>query len=126
MRKATGSYRTYSSLVKLQPRILSLQWKTCLWAELQPRYLLIHSMQLYGCEAWSILAKCHKKKIQILQNKCLKIIFQAPRYTRISELHDMANFPYIDELMEDRAHKMYHMVSAHDNPLVQTVGHLYQ
>ena len=25
-----GSYRTYSSLVKLQPRFLSLRWKTCL------------------------------------------------------------------------------------------------
>ena len=27
------SYRTYSSLVKLQPRFLSLRWKTCLWEE---------------------------------------------------------------------------------------------
>ena len=36
VRKATGSYRTSSSLVKLEPRLLSLQWKTCLWAELQP------------------------------------------------------------------------------------------
>ena len=31
-----GSYHTYSSLVKLRPWFLSLQWKTCLWAELQP------------------------------------------------------------------------------------------
>ena len=29
MRKATGSYCTYSSLVKLQPWFLSLGWKTC-------------------------------------------------------------------------------------------------
>ena len=36
VRKTTGSYHTYSSLVKLQPRFLSLQWKTCLSAELQP------------------------------------------------------------------------------------------
>ena len=36
MQKVTGNYRTYSSLVKLQPRFLSLQWKICLWAELQP------------------------------------------------------------------------------------------
>ena len=36
MRKTKGSYSTYSSLVKLQPRFLRLQWKTCLWAELQP------------------------------------------------------------------------------------------
>ena len=27
MRKATGSYLTYSSLVKLQPGLLSLQWE---------------------------------------------------------------------------------------------------
>ena len=30
MQKAMGSYHTYSSLVKLQPWFLSLQWKTCL------------------------------------------------------------------------------------------------
>ena len=33
MRKATGSYRIYLSLVKLQLWFLSLRWKTCLWAE---------------------------------------------------------------------------------------------
>ena len=33
VRKATGSYRIYFSLVKLQPTFLSFQWKTCLWAE---------------------------------------------------------------------------------------------
>ena len=36
VRQAAGSYRTSSSLVKQQPRFLSLQWKTCLWAEFQP------------------------------------------------------------------------------------------
>ena len=65
----------------------------------------IRSMLIYGCEAWSILASCHKKKIQILQNKCFKIILQAPRYTRISELHDVAALPYIDELLEYRVKK---------------------
>ena len=30
VRKTTGSYHTYSSLVKLQPWFLSLRWKTCL------------------------------------------------------------------------------------------------
>ena len=29
--KATGSYCTYLSLVKLQPWFLRFQWKTCLW-----------------------------------------------------------------------------------------------
>ena len=34
MRKGTGSYRTYSSLVKLQPRFPSLQWKICSFSKL--------------------------------------------------------------------------------------------
>ena len=37
--KQTGSYRTYSSLVKLQPCFLSLRWKTFLLVELQPKFL---------------------------------------------------------------------------------------
>ena len=32
----TGSYRTHSFLVKLEPSFQSLRWKTCLWVELQP------------------------------------------------------------------------------------------
>ena len=33
VRKATGSYCIYLSLVKLHPWSLRLQWKTCSWAE---------------------------------------------------------------------------------------------
>ena len=66
---------------------------------------IIRSMSLYECEAWSILAKCHRNRIQILQNKCLKIIFDAPRYARITQLHEVANLPYIDELMEYNVQK---------------------
>ena len=36
LQREWGAESTYSSLVKLQPRFLSLQWKTCLWTELQP------------------------------------------------------------------------------------------
>ena len=39
VRKPMGSYRTYPSLVKLQPEFQSLRWKTCLWAELRPWFL---------------------------------------------------------------------------------------
>ena len=58
---------------------------------------IIRSMLLYSCEAWCILAHCHKIRVQVLQNKYLKIIFDAPRYTRIYELHDVAEIPYIAE-----------------------------
>ena len=48
LRKATRSYRTYSSLVKLQPWFLSLRWKTCLWAELRPWCLNLQESPALG------------------------------------------------------------------------------
>ena len=87
---------------------------------------IIRNMLLYGCEAWSILAHCHKKRVQILQNNWLKIIFHAPRYTRISELHDEAEIPYIAELLDDYVQKMCNNISVHENPLVQAMGHFNQ
>ena len=44
--ETTGNYRTYPSLVKLQPGILSLRWKICLWAERQHWFL---SLQWRTC-----------------------------------------------------------------------------
>ena len=35
MRKATRSYHIYLFLVNLQSWFMGLQWKTCLWTELQ-------------------------------------------------------------------------------------------
>ena len=64
VRKATGSYRTYLSLVKLQPGFLSLWWKICFWAELRPWFL---SLQWRTC-SWveysyddDINGKCYLK-----------------------------------------------------------------
>ena len=54
VRKATGSYRTYSSLVKLHPRFLSLQWKTYLWAVLQPWCLSLQWRTCPWAEHWYI------------------------------------------------------------------------
>ena len=52
VRKATGSYLTYSSLVKLQPRFLSSQCKSCLWAELQPWCLSLQWRTCPWAEHW--------------------------------------------------------------------------
>ena len=87
---------------------------------------IIRSMLLYGCEAWSILPQCNKKRVKIMQNKCLKIIFDAPRYTRMSDLHDVAQMPYIAELLDSYVHKMYTTSLTHENPLVQAMGHYNQ
>ena len=53
VRKTTGSYRTYSSIVKLQPLFLSFRWKTCLCAELQTWFLSFRVKDLHlGRTLW--------------------------------------------------------------------------
>ena len=47
-------------------------------------------------------------------------------YTRITQLHEVANLPYIDELMESNVQKMYDIINKHTNPLVQSMGHFNQ
>ena len=73
VRKATGSYCAYSFLVKLQPRFLSLPWKTCLWAELQPWCL---SLQWRTCPwaehwrwCWSIFAATALGRCRVASSK---------------------------------------------------------
>ena len=78
--KATGSYRIYPSLVKLQHGFLSLWLKTCLWAELQPWFLSLHwktcpwaeySYTVYGVKddwAWSLIWR--KTLMEPIFNSC--------------------------------------------------------
>ena len=50
------------------------------------------------------------------------MILEAPRYTRIAELHEVANLTYIEDLVEDRVRMMFSNLSMHENPLVQQMG----
>ena len=71
-------------------------------------------MLLCGCEAWRILAQCHKYRVQILQNKFLKIIFDGPCHTRISEFQDVALIPYIADLLDSHVKKIFNIISNHE------------
>ena len=79
---------------------------------------IIRSMLLYGCEAWSILAQRHKKRVQILHNKCLKIIFYAPRYTRILSSMTWLKYPILQNY--------WMIIPVNENPLVQAMEHFNQ
>ena len=48
---------------------------------------VIRPILLYGCNVWGKAAKTHIKKIQVVQNKALKIIHKLPRLYRTRDLH---------------------------------------
>ena len=42
----------------------------------------------------------------------------------MTELHDVANLPYIEVLVENRVRNMFLNISEHGNPLVRAMGKL--
>ena len=53
--QSNGKLRIYPYLVKLQPGFLSLQWKTCLWAELRPWFLSLQWRNRPWAKYWMMM-----------------------------------------------------------------------
>lgn len=58
---------------------------------------LIRSLLLYACEVWGNTCKTNKKKLQVLQNRVLRIAVDAPWFMRNHQLHQELGMPTIEE-----------------------------
>lgn len=59
--------------------------------------LIVAPMLEYGSPVWQGCAKTHRRKLQVLQNKYLKMILNLPPRTRTAEVHRLANRDTIDQ-----------------------------
>ena len=58
--------------------------------------------------------------LQRFQNKCLRLILGADRYSRIRDLHENTHIPLICEYVEQLSQKFYTTQLQH-NPLTRTI-----
>lgn len=65
---------------------------------------VIRPIMSYASPIWRRAAPTNRKKLQIVQNKCLKIIHNLPWRTSTTELHMTANIPLLAEFI----HKLQH------------------
>lgn len=75
--------------------------------------------------AGTIFHNCPKtyfKKLQILQNKCLRMALNAPYYTKTGNLHAQAKTPTIEDFIQNNADRFYSKAAAHKNYLVKKLG----
>jgi 23S rRNA maturation mini-RNase III len=67
-------------------------------------------------------AKSHTQKMQVAQNKCLRMVLSAPYKTRISSLHQKANIPTVKEFIAKLTENFYKQSTSSENKLVKRLG----
>jgi hypothetical protein len=82
----------------------------------------IRPILTYGVETWYNCAATHKKKLQIIQNKCLKIIEN--RHWRYStfDLHQETNIPLIEDFGNKIYQKFLNQCQFSENPLILNIA----
>lgn len=61
----------------------------------------------YAAPVWCSASKTAITRLQRIQNKCLRLILRADRYTRAADLHAEANIETINSFIQKRAKKFY-------------------
>jgi hypothetical protein len=101
-----------------------LKKNSCL--SLKPKLTLYRSyirpILTYACPIFANAAKTHLNKLQVLQNKNLRMVLNAPFRTRIQTLHKKTNMPTINEFITKLTDKFYIRASGSTNRLVKRLG----
>jgi hypothetical protein len=72
----------------------------------------------YGVETWFDCAPTHKKKLQIIQNKCLKIIQNRHWRYSTAALHEETNMPRIENFGDRIRDKFLQRSRLSENSLI--------
>ncbi|KAL9692513.1 hypothetical protein quinque_016483, partial [Culex quinquefasciatus] len=101
-------------LKKLYP-IINRRSKASLKNKLAVYKMVVAPMLLYGSPVWQGCAITHRKKLQVIQNKFLRLILNQPWRTRSSDLHRLASIEPVDARLASLAekHRNRALVSEH-------------
>lgn len=80
---------------------------------------IIRSVLLYTCPVWGDCAVSHISKLQTVQNKCLKVIFNLPRSFPTNMLHKLANMPTIKQQISKINQQFKSKLPTSNNPLIR-------
>ena len=82
----------------------------------------VRSILTYACPVFSNCAKTHINKLQILQNKNLRMVLSAPYSTRIVELHEELELPNITDFITKLTDRFYNSSISSNNLLIANLN----
>ena len=110
--KALQLYGKLSCLLNKNSN-LSLQRKLTIYKQ------IIRPLLLYGCVTFCQAAKTHKKRMDSLQNRILRIITKAPWYIRNADIRRDLKIETVPEFIKNRQQKFIEKNTNHQNPLIR-------
>jgi hypothetical protein len=82
----------------------------------------IRPILTYACPVFANAAKTHIKKLQIAQNKSLRMVLSARFRTRIHILHKKTNIPPIKDFISKLTENFYSKSASSTNGLISRLG----
>ncbi|GBN60350.1 hypothetical protein AVEN_226503-1 [Araneus ventricosus] len=79
---------------------------------------ILRPILTYSAPIWCITAKTHRRKIQILQNKNLRIMTNAPWFVRNDVIHKDLKIETIEDHVKNLSRKFFSQLQDHKNPLI--------
>ncbi|GFU02563.1 RNA-directed DNA polymerase from mobile element jockey [Trichonephila clavipes] len=92
---------------------LSLENKVILYKQ------TLRPILTYGSSIWAAAAPTHIKRIQIIQNKILRIITNAPWYVRNDVMHHDLHMEPIDNYITRVSRNIFTTIQNHENPIIR-------
>ena len=72
----------------------------------------------YAAPVWRSCAYSHRKRLQVTQNKILKMILDVPFYTSTCIVHDLTDVQLLDEYLESITSRFFSRIELMNNPEV--------
>lgn len=82
--------------------------------------ICIRPIMVYAAPLWSSTCKSNYKKLQTIQNRCLRLILSAEKSTKISELHEKTNIKLIKDYIKDLTEDFYYQKLNYPNIVKNT------
>ena len=112
--------KAISKLIILYP-LLNRRSNVIMQNKLLIYKVVIRLTLTYVCPVWSMICRSQYDKLQILQNKFLRLIGNFRKYSKISEMHAKLNVEYIHNFIKKLSTDYFNIIEKHQNPLVRSI-----
>ncbi|GFW58799.1 RNA-directed DNA polymerase from mobile element jockey [Trichonephila clavipes] len=92
---------------------LSLENKVILYKQ------ILRPVITYGSPVWGAAATTHMKKIQVIQNKILRVMTNAPWYVRNDVIHNDLHMEPITNYITKLSRDVFKSIESHDNTIIK-------